>query len=195
MSKQGWVEGLITSQVDGAALVSSTSQTSILPAAARITLPANYFSEAGKTVRVTAAGRYGSGTASTGNISFFITLGTVASPINAWVSGALALATGTIAANCSWLMQVYLTVRAIGSGTSATLMGVGALNARFTLGNVALATNQGTYTALMPDTAPVVSAAGFDSTITNVLDLQAQFSVNSANQTILAHMLVVESLN
>ena len=194
MSKQGWQETLISSTADGAALVSSTTTTSILPAQAKLTLPANFFSEVGKMLRITATGRYGSGTASTGTINFQVNFGTLATPIIVFDSGVIALNTGTIAANSSWKLRIDMTCRAIGGTTSANMLSVGEWVSRASLNESAVGTTQGVFTAMLPDTAPA-AGTGFDSTITNVVDLFAKFSVSSANQTILCHQYMLESLN
>jgi hypothetical protein len=194
MSLQSWQETLITAQADGTTLVSSTTPTSIIPAAARYTLPSNYFSVVGKQLRIRASGRSGSGTASTGNITFDVRFGTVATPIIVWNGAATALNTATIPANATWELEVLLTCRAIGSGTSANMIGVGKWISRHALNAPVVGTTTGVGAVLLPDTAPAVGT-GFDSTITNVVDLFAAFSVSSANQTIQLHQYTLESLN
>jgi hypothetical protein len=193
MSLQTWQETLITAQVDGTALASSTTQTSILPAAARYTLPSNYFSAIGKSVRVKAFGRISTVVTTPGNISFFLCFGTVATPINVFASQATAL---NVAAqtNATWMLELISTCRAIGSGTSANLITVGSWISRASLNAPAVGTTTGVGTVLMPDTAPAVGT-GFDSTITNVVDLQAQFSISNASNSIQLHGYTLESLN
>lgn len=194
MSFQSWQETLITSQVDGSTLASSTTATSIIPAAARFTLPSNYFSVIGKQLRIRASGRIGNGTAMSGNITFDFRLGTVATPIIVWNGAATALSTATITTNTTWELEVLLTCRAIGSGTSANLIGVGKWISRGSLNAPAVGTTTGVGAVLLPDTAPAVGT-GFDSTITNVCDLFATFSVSAATQTITCHQYTLESLN
>lgn len=191
MSLNTWVETLITSQVDSTALTASNTQTSILPPAARFTLPSNYFQAIGKMLRLKAMGRVSNIVTTPGTLSFFVTLGTVASPINAFSSGALGL---NIVAktNVTWWLDVIMTCRAIGSGTSANLMGIGQWTSESVIGSPTNATG-GSGTLLLPVTAPVVGT-GFDSTITNVVDLQATWSLNNAN-SILTHEYSLEAMN
>src|SRR6266404_5028435 len=83
-------EVLITSQIDGTALTASTTPTSIIPPAARFTLPSNFFA-IGKSIRVKASGRISNVVTSPGNITLDIRFGTVATPIVVWNGGATAL--------------------------------------------------------------------------------------------------------
>lgn len=193
MSLQSWQETLITAQVDGTALTNSTTQTSILPAAARYTLPSNYFSAIGKTIRVRAFGRVSTVVTTPGNLTFLFTLGTIASPINVFTSGASAL--NVVAqTNATWDLEILMTCRTIGSGTTANLMGTSKWTSRASLNAPAVGTTTGVGVVLGPDTAPAVGT-GFDSTITNVADLQATFSVANASNSIQLHGYTLESLN
>jgi hypothetical protein len=192
MSKQLWESTLITAQVDGAALASSTTPTSLLPAAARYTLPANFFSQVGDSIRVKASGRVSTLTAVPGTLTLDVRLGTVATPIIVFNGGTMALDV-TAQVNASWLFEALLTCRAIGSGTSANLIGVGTFVSRASLGNAAVATS-GVFVTILPDTAPAVGT-GFDSTITNVVDFFGTWSVSNAANSITLHQFGLESLN
>jgi hypothetical protein len=193
MSQNTWDETLFVAQVDGTALTNSTTQTSILPGAARLPLPANFFSYVGKTVRMRAAGRISTVVTTPGNLTFTIDFGTVASPIGVFVSQATAL---NIVAqtNTTWLFEAIMTCRAIGAGTTANLMTVASWISRASLNAPAVGTTTGVGTVLMPDTAPAVGA-GFDSTVTNVVDLQATFSVANAANSIQLHLYTFEAMN
>lgn len=191
MSRQAWVETYITSEADSVALSASTTQTSILNAAARYTLPSNWF-DIGRTLRLAARGRISTLVTSPGTLTFSACLGTVASPINVFGSGALNLNT-TAQTNATWELEILLTCRAIGSGTTANIMGIGSWTSRAIIGSPAVASGS-PPTQLLPDTAPAVGT-GFDSTITNVVDLQAQWSANSASNSILTHIYTLEGIN
>lgn len=193
MSRQTWQETLVISQGDGAAIANSSTQTSLLPTQARWTLPSNYFSEIGKTIRIKAAGRISTLVTSPGNIQFFVCLGTVATPINVFSSGSTAL-NAVAQNNASWDLEVFLTCRAVGSGTSANLIGVGKWISRASLNAPAAASTTGVGSVLLPDTAPAIGT-GFDSTITNIVDLQSQFSVANSSNSIQLHTYTLESMN
>ena len=192
MSLQSWQETLVAAQGDGTALASSTTATSILPTAAQYTLPANYFSAIGKMIRITAAGRVSTVVTTPGTLTLDIRLGTLASPIVVFNGGAMNLNT-TAQTNATWQFQAILTARALGSGTSANLLGTAWFSSRAIIGSAAVAAG-GDNIDLLPDTAPAVGT-GFDSTITNVLDFFAKWSVSNAANSIQVHQYFVESLN
>lgn len=188
-----FVETLITSQIDGSALTNTTTATSIIPAAARFTLASNFYAYIGKQLRIRASGRISTVVTTPGNITFAVNHGTVATPIIVFTSGTSAL---NVAAqtNAAWDLEVLLTCRAIGASTSANLMGTAKWTSRASLNAPAVGTTTGVGTVLLPDTAPAVGT-GFDSTITNVVDLFATFSVANAANSIQVHQYSLESLN
>lgn len=182
MSLQSWEECLISAQVDGTALASSTTATSLIPAAAKFTLPANFFS-IGRVLKVTASGRI-STTTGPPTFTFDVRLGSVV------VFNAGAVTTVASVTNKTWLLEVLLTCRAIGAATSANLMGSG----RFTSSAVVGSTGGAANSAVLPDSAPAVGT-GFDSTAAQVVDLFGTWSASSASNTITLHQFVLESLN
>lgn len=192
MSLQTWRETLINAQVDGTALANSTTATSLIPPAARLTLPSNFFSVIGKAIKIRAQGRVSTVVTTPGTLTLDVRLGTVASPIVVFNGGAMNLNT-TAQTNATWEFEVELTARAIGSGTAANLMGVGRFNSRALIGSAAVAAGYA-GAALLPDTAPAVGT-GFDSTITNVVDFFGAWSVANASNSIQVHQFSVESLN
>jgi hypothetical protein len=193
MSKQGWVETLIASQIDSTPVSNTTTPTSILPPSARFTLPANFFSEAGKALRVRAIGRISTLVTSPGTITFALWFGTIASPIAVFSGGATSL---NIVAqtNAQWWLDLIWTCRAIGNGTNANGLGTAQWTSRASLNAPAVGTTTGVGSVLLPDTAPAVGT-GFDSTITNVVDLSVAFSVANASNSITTHQFNLESLN
>lgn len=192
MSLQTWRETLINAQIDGTALNTSTTPTSIIPPAARLTLPSNFFSVIGKAIRITAWGRASTVTTTPGTLTLDCRLGTVASPIVVFNGGAMNLNV-TAQTNATWRFEAELTARAIGSATAANLMGTAMFSSRILIGSAAVAAGYA-GNALLPDTAPAVGT-GFDSTITNVVDFFATWSISNAANSIQVHQFVVESLN
>lgn len=180
MSLQTWQETLITSQVDGSALTASTTATSLLPAAAKFTLPSNFY-VIGKTIRVTVTGR----------ITTVTTPGTLTLTINhgatvVATSGALTINTAA-QTNDTFMVVWYLTCRAIGA--SANLMHVGTVLSRALVGGVASTA----LPEMIPDTAPAVGS-NFDSTATQVVDFVGTWSINNAD-SIQVHQYILEALN
>src|ERR1700742_3101328 len=74
MSLQSWCEVLVSSQVDGTALNTSTTPTSIIPAAAKYTLPTNYW-DIGRQLRVLASGRISNIVTSPGTLTLDVRMG------------------------------------------------------------------------------------------------------------------------
>lgn len=189
MSANYWAEILAEAQVDGATLASSVTPTSILPAAARCTLPAGFFRNPGKAVKLTAAGRISCLNPTPGNITLDVRMGPT-SNIIVFNGGAVALNTAAGKTNVTWWLEAILTCRAIGAGTAANLMGTGWLMSEVINGSaVGIA-----ETAMLPASAPAVGT-GFDATVAMVVDLFATFSVNNAANSITLHQYTLEALN
>lgn len=187
MGLQSWSETLINSQVDGTALSASVAQTTILPPAALLTLPAQYY-QIGRILRVTALGRISTLVTTPGTISFFFRH----QAINVATSGAIAL--NTVAkVNVPFWLEWVMTCRSIGSGTTATLFPMARFSSEAVIGSP-LPTVGGSGMLLLAASAPAVGN-GFDSTIANSVDLQAQWSVNNAANSIQVHQYILEALN
>jgi hypothetical protein len=189
MSYQTWQQTLAIAPTAGAALTASTTQTSLLPSGTRYAFPASWF-QVGSQLQILATGIMSTVT-TPGTLQFFFTLGTIATPINAFSGGSMALAASV--SNVAWFLEMLLTVRALGTGTSANLIGTGQFTSRCLLGAPAVGSQQGIPTAMMPDTSPVVGT-GWDSTQVQVGDLQAAWNTNNAN-TITLYQYNLQSLN
>src|SRR6266481_6295634 len=114
---------LISAQGDGAALASSVSATSLLPGQAKLTMPANWLSVPGQTLHVRAAGRISTLVTSPGTLTFTFRMGPTA---NIAVATSQALALNVVAkVNVGWYLDLLLTLRAVGSGTTANFMAQG----------------------------------------------------------------------
>lgn len=187
MSLQTWQETLVSAQVDGTALNTSATPTSIIPAAAKFTLPAGFF-QIGKVLRVTAKGRVSNIVTTPGTLTLDVRLGAVV----AFNGGAMQL-NAVAKTNVSWIFDCMLTCRAIGNGTSANLMGLGQWTSESVVGSP-LPSAGGSGTLLCPASAPAVGS-GFDSTVAQVVDLFATFSVNNAANSIQVHEYMLESQN
>lgn len=182
MSYNSWNQTLITSQVDGSALSNTTTATSILPGAAKFTLPANVL-QIGTKLILRAHGRISTVVTTPGNMTFDIRAG--ASTV-IWNGAATALNVSA-QTNATWDLEVNMIVRAIGASTTANLIGVGKWTSRAALNAPAVGTTTGVGVVLLPDTAPAVGS-GFDSTAANVIDLFSTWSVANASNSITCHM-------
>lgn len=184
----GYEQTLITAQVDGAAYGNSTTaNTPLQPVGTLYTFPAGYFTGAGKTIRVRGAGRI-SGAVAGPTLNLGVAFGSVATPIIVFAGGANALV-ARATTNVTWVIEVDLTIRAIGTGTSANAMGIGKFTSEACLGSAA---NAATVT-MLPLSAPAVGT-GFDSTLTQVVQLVATWGTAAAGNTITCHQFSVEDI-
>lgn len=172
MSSNSWNQTLITSQVDGAALTNTTTPTSILPTAAKFVLPSNLFN-IGTKLKIRASGRMSTAASSPGTLTLDVRFGSTV-VFNGGASGTLA----TSATNLTWDLEADLICRAIGNGTSTTVLGTGKL--------LSAALSATTPILLLPASAPAVGT-GYDSTASQAVDLFATWSVASASNTITLH--------
>jgi hypothetical protein len=160
---------LQTLQADGAAVTTNGADTSVLLGAAKYTLPASFLQFIGQDLRIRAAGR-ASTTTGSNTLTFKVLFN--ATPIVVFNGGAITLVASQT--NQTWEVDITLTVRAIGSGTVANLMGVGRFNASTALLAVT--------TQMLPATAPAVGT-GFDSTAANLVDFTANWSATGNSLT------------
>jgi hypothetical protein len=184
MSLQTWQETLISSQVDGTAITNTTTQASLIPAAAKYTLPANFFSTIGKVLKFSSHGRISNVVTTPGTLLFQVLFGATAVFNNGAAAGALNIVAKT---DVAYWMEIVLTCRAI--GTSANLMG----QCQFTSESVVGAAAGAASSFMIPLSAPAVGS-NFDSTLSQVVDLQAKFSVATATTSIQSHQYKLESL-
>lgn len=191
MSLQSWQETLIQANVDGTALASSTSATSLLPPAARFTMPANFL-RIGSMFRVKVAGRLSNIVTTPGTFTLDVRMGPT-SNIVVFNGGAMQLST-TAHTNVPFVAEIMLTCRAIGNSTNANFMGQGwALSQALSLTAVADSTTTPAH-LLIPNTAPAVGT-GFDSTVAMVVDVYGTFSISNAANAFTLHQYSLEALN
>lgn len=185
MSKQSWQEVLVASQVDGTTLTAAAAATCI-PAAAKITLPNNYF-EIGKVIRITMHGRISCVVTTPGTARFDVRLGGIV------VFDSLAMNLNIVAkTNVPWWLEVLLTCRAIGNSTNSNLMGVSRFTSEAVIASP-LSTVGGNGTILGPVASAPAVGGGFDNTAANALDVF--FTQTVATGSLTVHQYVVESLN
>lgn len=188
MSTQGWVEAIAVAPVDGPTLTNTVTANSLIVASAKPVLPAQYFNVAGKSLRVRVKGRISTVVTTPGTLTLDIRLGTTV----VFNGGAMALNVNA-QTNATFDVDVTLTCRSIGNGTTATLLGIGLFSSRAVIGSAAVGVG-GAGELLLPDTAPAVGT-GFDSTTAQTIDIFGTWSVASASNAITVHQIIIESLN
>ena len=168
MSRQYWVQPIPPFHIaDGTAYTGTAALGDVSPAPP-IVLPANLL-EAGARLEFSAFGRYTS-TATPGTVTIGLYLGPPATAIGsvAAVAVTAALTVQASQTNRSWRVEGNASVRAVGSGTAATILG---------LLEVSNVTANGTD--LAPATAP--ATVGFDSTVANSVRIGVSPSVTTGS--------------
>lgn len=163
----GYWETLASLSADGTA-ITAAARTSMTAGAtgARFTLPANKL-KVGDVLHVKASGRISSVITTPGTARFDLAFG---ASLGTAIMDSLAILLDTVAAhtNVGWELEMEATVRAI--GTTANMMWSGRWTCEDILG-VPAAAPKGVLSAMLPwNTNPAVSA-NFDSTISNLVDL------------------------
>lgn len=187
MAKREWMETLIVGQADGVAYGASVTPTSIIPAAAVLTLPAN-FHEIGKKLWIRIGGRISNIVTTPGTLTLDVRFGAVV------VANGGAMQLNAVAkTNVSFFAEFELTCRAIGSGTDANMMWMGKFISESVVGSPLPAAG-GAGQFILPVSAPAVGA-GFDSTAAQAVNVFGTWSVNNAGNTLTVHTYEVVALN
>lgn len=159
----GYVELLIEQQIDGPALAAAAA-ASMLPAASKKTIPANFFDKIGKKMLIRASGRISSVITNPGTARFDVRMtGTI-------VFDSLAILLDTVAAhtNVGWNLEIELTCRAIGA--AGNLYGRGRWECEDILGTPA-ASPKGVLAAILPWNTFPAPGANFDTTVAQIVDV------------------------
>lgn len=189
MSLQTWLEALVTQHAAGTLFNTYTTAKSVINPQALTVLPAGFFSP-GKSIRIRVQGGISNIVTTPGTITFQVMIGSAI----AFTSGAIQL-NATAHTTLPFDLEIILTCRAEGSGTSANAMGQAKITGVMVTKTAGQTDDaQGDQTIMAPATAPAVGA-GFDSTIANILDFFAGFSISNAGNGVKIEGYVVEALN
>lgn len=184
MSSNSWWQSLTTAQVSGAAITAAAA-TSCIPAAARFTFPASLL-KIGDQFRVTASGIISCVVTTPGTARFDIRFGT------AVVFDTLAMNLNIVAQTSqAWWLDVLLTCRAIGNSTNATLGGQGTWTSQAVVGSPASSAG-GNGVFAVPVGSGIAfpqAGGGFDSTVSNVVDMFFTQTVATGSLTVQAYNL------
>jgi hypothetical protein len=189
MSLQSWQETLVTQQAAGSLLTTYTTAKSVINPQALWVMPAGYM-YVGRAMRITAKGGISNIVTTPGLMNFQVKFGSAV----VFDSGNIQL-NATAHTTLPFWLEIELTCRSVGSGTGATMMGLCQVNGRmFTLTAGQTDDAQGMQTIIAPATA-MAAGAGFDSTIANIVDFWAGFTISNIGNGIQIHTYKVESLN
>ncbi len=190
MSAYSWAEVLTTAQVAGPNVVNTVTVGSIIPTGNIVSLPPNFFNAPGKMLQLRGMGQLSNIVTTPGTLTLDVFLG---GSVVAFTSGAMQLSS-TAHTNLPFVFDLTLTCRAIGSVTSANLMGQGTIISQC-LSLTAVADSTTTpATLLMPNTVPTVGT-GFDSTILQSVNVRATFSIAAPGTGITLQQYALIALN
>jgi len=181
---QSWNQVLINSQVAGSGPTNTTTETSLLPAAAKFTIPANFF-QIGSVLRITLCSQVSNVATTPGTLNLKVKFGSTA----VFTGGAQQLST-TVHTTLPHWWDVLLTCQVIGS--SAVFMGQGRSMGQMCLRSGADLATDGVE--MTPNSTPAQGTA-FDSTATQVVDLTATMSTTTSGTSMAGQQYVLESLN
>jgi hypothetical protein len=189
MSTQSWQETLVSQQAAGTLFNTYTTAKSVIPPQCLYTLPANWFN-IGRMLHIFVTGAISNIVTTPGLLNFQVKVGSVA----AFDSGNIQL-NATAHTTLPFWLEILLTCRAVGSGTSANLIGQAmATGLMFTRTAGQTDDAQGMQTILAPATAPAVGT-GFDSTVANIVDFWTGFTISNAGNGIQIHQYKLVALN
>jgi hypothetical protein len=183
----GYQTTIVEAQADGAA-VTGTAEGTIIPGASRIFIPSGYLNRIGKRLAIRASGRISNIATTPGTLTLKFKLGPTAN-IAVATSSAIQL-NAAVKSNVSWYLDLTMTLRSIGPTIAATLFPMGTWTSESVVGS-AVPASGGAGTAQWQAATPV-AGTGFDSTVDNLIDLTAQFSLTGNSITL--HTFALEDL-
>lgn len=185
MSRQYWNETLAWATASGTAIASSTSETIIFP---DVTIPANFLQD-GRCLRLRAFGQYSN--TGTPTLTFRARYGGVGGTLLC-ASAACTTPSGVTAA--TWAMDIMIQTRS--NGSSGTLMANGTATVFAAVaGTVASATGAALVTPMTAGGVITPAVASVDLTAATALSITAQWSANSASNTLTGLQYIIEALN
>lgn len=180
MSRQYWGETLAWATADGTPVANTTTETIIFN---NTLIPPNYMSD-GRVIRIRAFGKLS--TTGTPTIIFAIRWGGVGGDILAQTE---AITTASASANFNWSLEAIVQTRS--NGATGTLLAMGV---------VVLQTNQGADPTTKSHVFSVSggdapAAVTVDLTTEKALAITADWSAQSASNTLTGMLLTIDSLN
>lgn len=176
---------IASSYTDGPALTAAAA-ASCVPTYIPTTLPAGYM-QIGRVWRLRIAGRISCVVTTPGTARFDLRLGGVVA------FDTLAIPLNIVAkTNVPFLLDVLLTCRAVGSGTSGQLIGQGVFLSEAVINTAVPSTGPGPGGVMVPyNTAPVVGT-GFNSQ--SALTLDCFFTQTVATGSMTVHQFMIEQM-
>lgn len=169
-----------------------TTAKSVINAQAVATIPSGGFLQIGDQLRFTIAGAISNIITTPGLMNFQVKMGPTAN-IVVFDTGNIQL-NATAHTTLPFWLDILLRLDSEGSGTAAQFMGQAFANGiMFTRTAGQTDDAQGMQSILAPATLPTLGT-GFDSTIANLLDLWAGFTISNAGNGVQIQQYMVELL-
>lgn len=182
MASYGFRERILEVKEDGAALASSTAETSLLPSSAfEATLGAGRF-KVPSAIAFKFAGRMSTVVTTPGTLSLALRLGSVD------IFASLGIPLNVVAqTNIHWSLEGELIARVTGKSTATVFMPKDCkFTSRAVVGSSAAGT-AGVGTELLPYNAAPAVGSGIDFSVSQLVDFLATWSVSNAANSILLH--------
>jgi hypothetical protein len=185
----GYVECVATVRASSTLFTTYTTAKSVIDPTGLWTMPPNYL-YVGRKIRVRVAGAISNIVTTPGLMNFQLKIGGVA----AYDTGNIQL-NATAHTTLPFFLDISAVCQAVGSGTNAKLLGIGtAEGLMFTRTAGQTDDAQGMQTIVVPQTNPA-QGTGFDSTIANIIDLWAGFTISNAGNGVRIDEYSLEFLN
>lgn len=189
MSLQSYRECLITQPDVGTLFATYTTAKTVINPNALWTMPPNW-ARLGRKLNVRVSGAISNIVTTPGLMNFQVIIGGVA----AFDSGNIQL-NATAHTTIPFWADIDLTVRAIGNGTSANVIGLGEFTGKmFTLTAGQTDDAQGHMTIIAPVGIPAVGT-GFNSTIANIVDFFVGFTISNGGNGVQIHQYALYAEN
>ena len=185
--------GILANQTATGTMVDTfTTAVTVTTAVAKKTLPGGFW-YVGRVIRISALFAWKNVITAQPTFTFQVMLGPT-SNIIVWSSGAVTTTTSAHASLPAELI-VWLKCVTVGTGTSATLQGIGKLTGQHFVVSGATADSVLTHSTLMLPLTTPAPGTGFNSTIDNILDLFVACQTSDANNGVQLFNYIVEDMS
>ena len=177
MSRQTWQELIFAAVANGTAVASSTAETILFP---NLTIPANYIAD-GRAMRLTIYGKVGA--TATPTLTLRLRWGGLAGTVLCATSAV------TVAAVTDAIFKIEIVIVVRTNGSSGSVLAIGEVIWGATIKTTNTPDMMGSAGATVP------AAVTVDLTADTALAITAQWSANSASNTITGMHQLLEALN
>lgn len=191
LSNQGWTQGFVPQTASGTIFTTYTTAKTVINQQSLLGIPGGNI-RVGDMLRVTVWGAISNIVTTPGTVVFQVMMGSVV----VWTSGNIQL-NASAHTTLPFRLEVELTAQVVNTtvgGAVAKFLGMGVLNGVMFTKTAGQTDGANSETSMMvPITAPAQGTA-FDSTVSQLMDLWAGFSISNAGNGIQIHQYRVDQL-